>query len=327
MKKLGGKPVALSVLYRIFSDPFYSGYFYRHGTLYKGSYKPMITVEEFNTIQKILGRTDKPMQQKHEFAFTGLMKCGVCGCAITASRKLKRIKTTGEYKTYTFYHCTKRKSKLACTEKHYTTENEMLDLIANEITKLNLIPKWKEWVAGTIAEDYGLELKKDKDLLKSAREFDRKLKAELDRLIDLRISNEITEDVYNQKKAERQFELIAIQEKIKRMEIGVSDQQNQFDEIINFVENINDRFSMADYKTQRSICAYFGWNWRLQGKKLTFTRQNWFYDIEDLKSYFEANKGALELINNYTEFKKSPYFERVILTLRRMRERIRTGTL
>ena len=49
-KKRPGAPLAISVLHRAFSDPFYSGYFYYMGKLHKGSYKPMITLEEFDTI-------------------------------------------------------------------------------------------------------------------------------------------------------------------------------------------------------------------------------------------------------------------------------------
>jgi hypothetical protein len=44
-----------------------------------------------------------------EFAYTGFIKCGECGSAITAVEKTKTIKTTGERKTYIYYHCTKRK--------------------------------------------------------------------------------------------------------------------------------------------------------------------------------------------------------------------------
>jgi site-specific DNA recombinase len=323
-KKLGGKAVALCVLYRIFSDRFYSGYFYRDGKLYKGSYKPMITVEEFNTIQKILGRTNKPMQQKHEFAFTGLMRCGDCGCAITGTRKLKKIQSTGEYKTYTFYHCTKRKGKNACGQKQYTTENEMMELMLRELSKLSLKPKWKTWVADTIKEDYEEGLIKSRELLNAAINFESKLQMELDKLIDLRISNEVTEEKYKQKKAVREVELIMVQEKITRMKNNVDFQLTQIEDIVNFVENVADRFQMADYKEQRSMCSFIGWNWVLNEKKLTFTKQNWFFDLEELKSYFEDKKASLEPINSFMEFKKSPYFEQALITLRRLRESIRT---
>ena len=114
----GPRPLHRSVLHRIFTDPFYYGYFQYKGKLYKGAYKPMITIEEFDQVQMILGRKGKPRQKKHQFAFTGLITCGVCGGAITASAKTKLIKATGEYKTYVFYHCTKRKGIKTCTDKH-----------------------------------------------------------------------------------------------------------------------------------------------------------------------------------------------------------------
>jgi len=40
------------------------------------------------------------------------MRCGVCGCQITAERKLKHYKQSGRTVTYTYYHCTGRKGCL-----------------------------------------------------------------------------------------------------------------------------------------------------------------------------------------------------------------------
>lgn len=137
-RKRIGKPLAVSVLHRSIIDPFYTGYFNYKGQLHKGSYKPMITLEEFDTIQVILGRREKPKPHKHDFAFTGLIKCGCCGCAITASKKLKKLRTTGEYRAYTFYHCTKRKGSVICIDKQYTKENEMISMIEKELEKLLL---------------------------------------------------------------------------------------------------------------------------------------------------------------------------------------------
>jgi site-specific DNA recombinase len=124
-----GSPLSLSMLHRAFTDPFYSGYFKYKGKLHKGLYKPMITIEEFDRIQWFLHRKGKAKPHKHDFAFTGFITCGCCGCAITASKKLKKIKLTGEYKTYSWYHCTKRKGGAVCIDKKYTSEQEMTAMI------------------------------------------------------------------------------------------------------------------------------------------------------------------------------------------------------
>lgn len=324
--KLGGRPVSRSTMFRTFTDPIYSGYFYRKGILYKGSYTPMITVEEFDRIQVILGRTTKAKMQKHEFAFTGFIRCG-CGCAITASKKLKEIKSTGEYRTYGFYHCTKRKKAIECTDKKYTTEKEMEMMVVKEIAKIALKPNWATWALQTIEEDFGDELAERNKLLATASEFERKILGELDTLIDLRVNNEITPEQYNQKKADRQAQLIRVTEKRKRLEKNLDNWRDQFNEKLNFTENAVEHFKTADPKQKRAMCADLGWNWTLKAKKLTFSMWEWYIDLAELKGYFEANNGALELIKTFEEYKESAYYEHARSLLRRARDHVRTGSV
>jgi len=111
-KNPNGKPLCRSAIYRIFTNPFYYGYFEygRPKQLYKGNHEPMITEEDFDIVQKLLGRKGRPRPQKHRFAFTGLMRCGNCGAMITAEEKIKHQKN-GNTHHYVYYRCTKRKDE------------------------------------------------------------------------------------------------------------------------------------------------------------------------------------------------------------------------
>ena len=88
---MGGKPLAKSGIYQIFSKPFYYGRFeYPSGSgqWYKGKHEPMITEAQFQQVQTLLGRDGNPRAQSHyEFAFTGLIHCGDCGRMVTAEEK------------------------------------------------------------------------------------------------------------------------------------------------------------------------------------------------------------------------------------------------
>jgi DNA invertase Pin-like site-specific DNA recombinase len=318
------KPLGVSVLYRAITDPFYTGYFNYKGELHKGVYKPMITIEEFDTIQIILGRKYLSKPHKHEFAYTGFIKCGCCGCAITASKKLKKLRTTGEYKTYTFYHCTKRRGAAICPDKQYTTEHEMEAMIENELQHIALTPLWKTWAFETVKEDYDEELDKQRELLKSIHKYEQKLLSELDTLLDLRISNDLTEEKYNQKKAERKHELMRVQEKHKKVENNINDWIEQVNDKLNFAETIIDSFKKDDPKLKKRICTDIGWNWILQGKKLTFTRHEWFDDIEKIKSHFVQEKARLEPIKTFVEYRQNPSFDVLRSLLSALRDHIRT---
>src|SRR5439155_2450984 len=81
-RNAGGIPLARSGIYQIFSNPFYYGWFeYPRGSekWYKGGHQAMITEEEFDRVQVLLGRDGSPRPAKHfAFAFTGLIRCGEC---------------------------------------------------------------------------------------------------------------------------------------------------------------------------------------------------------------------------------------------------------
>ncbi|QKJ32443.1 recombinase family protein [Mucilaginibacter mali] len=275
------RPLSLSMAHKILSDPFYTGNFYYKGRLYKGAYKPMITMEEHKRIKDILARRNKPKVHKHDFAFTGFIKCGSCGCSITASKKLKKL-STGEYRAYIFYHCTKRKSGTPCAEKHYTTERDILEMIGTEISRITVTQRWKEWALNTVRGNYQPKLDEQSALLQTARSHERSLLAELDTLLDLRIANTINEEKYHQKKAEREMQVLAAREKTRRLEENVNDWENRLSPRLDFAVSAADLLKSDNPKAQKSVCGYLGWNWVLSGKKLTFTRFPWFDYLEKI---------------------------------------------
>jgi DNA invertase Pin-like site-specific DNA recombinase len=103
-KRSGGHPFTLSGIYNILSNTFYAGVITRRGRSYDGKHPPMVTLDEFDRVQRILGRPRLARPQVHAFAFTGIMRCGGCGCSVTAE---ERVKPSGLH--FVYYHCTRRR--------------------------------------------------------------------------------------------------------------------------------------------------------------------------------------------------------------------------
>ncbi len=287
----GGKPLSKSGFYRMLINPFYYGHFYRNGLLYKGSYKPMITVEEFDRIQLILGRKGKPRSQKHVFAYTGLIKCGVCGSAITASVKQKFIKSTNELKTYTLYHCTHRKKGAStCTERVFIPVKILEKQIIEELGKYQVMPAFKELAISIAKENYNQEFEKYNNLLSHQSTREKQLNIELNNLVDLRISNGISEAMYLQKKAEKEEQLFRAQSKKDSLEKLSRNWIKEIENHFNFTINIVERFKKADIDTKKEICHDFGWNWTLKSKKLFISKAEW---LEPLKKYKDGVESVL----------------------------------
>ncbi|MBF05442.1 hypothetical protein CL644_01915 [bacterium] len=86
--------ISRSAIYKIFTTPAYTGKFEypkESGKWYEGKYPAMVTEAEYNHVQRLLKKRGRPLAMKRKFAFTGFMKCGECGCGVTAEEKHQMI--------------------------------------------------------------------------------------------------------------------------------------------------------------------------------------------------------------------------------------------
>jgi site-specific DNA recombinase len=190
-KKVVGKPIGRSVAYSIFKNPFYCGLIKVDGELVEGAHEAMITKSEYDRVQKILGRNGNPRAIKKVFPFTGLMRCGECGCTITAEHKTKYLKGKNEVKSYVYYHCTKKKlhsDGSKCSQKCLET-NELERQIGEKLGEIKIPHKFLEWGREWLLEQGDIEQKQNETI---KRNLERKLKStstKMDNLIKLKISD------------------------------------------------------------------------------------------------------------------------------------------
>ncbi len=111
-RRIGGNPMSPSGLYRLLINPFYTGQLTYEGQWFQGKHEPMVTLAEFEKAQILLGRPGRARSKKHEFPYTGLIRCGTCGASVTAEGKVNRYGSR-----YVYYHCTRKKRGMPCTEK------------------------------------------------------------------------------------------------------------------------------------------------------------------------------------------------------------------
>jgi len=127
-----GKPIALSQVFLILTNPFYYGEFeYPAGRWFKGSHEPLISKELFELVQQFRGAFKGKWGSK-QFAYRGLLRCGHCDGEVTAEEKFKKLKS-GELNRHVYYRCTK-KIDLKCPEK-YVNEPQLEALLEDFIAK------------------------------------------------------------------------------------------------------------------------------------------------------------------------------------------------
>jgi len=132
------KHLSLSNIYTILKNTFYYGMFeYPRGSgnWYTGKHQPLISKELFDKVKEKLTRDRIIRSRSKEFAFTRLMKCGLCGSGITADEKFKKLKDGG-IRRYVYYGCTKSQDhNCKCG---YLREEDLIEQLIKIVDKVNL---------------------------------------------------------------------------------------------------------------------------------------------------------------------------------------------
>lgn len=126
-----GKPLTLSNIQVIIRNNFYMGlieYPRKSGKWYAGKHEPIISQELFKRVQeRIDAHRDVQKGNNKEFAFTRLMKCGMCKSGVTAEEKFKNLKD-GSVAKYIYYGCTRFHDKY-CKNTYLREEELVLQLL------------------------------------------------------------------------------------------------------------------------------------------------------------------------------------------------------
>ena len=303
MKKDGlPRNLHLSELYRILNNPFYYGWYeWPKGSenWLKGKHEPMITEDQFNRIQGFLGKPSQARPHTKQFAFTGLMKCGSCGCAITAEEKFKYQKN-GNVHRYVYYRCTKKRDK-NCPEKAVELKefNRQIDAV---IQKLTISEKFKDW-----AIKY-LHLLRKEEAANYKTQFEEKQKRlviiiqHLDSLMFKYTSVENRDDQFITAQEYSRMKSALLKEKSK-LEDELSAQGNEkegwlemSERTFNFARYAGIWFAKGDDDVRRAIFACLGSSLVLTNQKIDITLQKPFEMIFTSLPVAQAEFARLEPI-------------------------------
>lgn len=147
-RKIGGTPLSESVIYKMLQNPFYYGVFELKGELHQGKHQPMITKEEFDAAQRLIGKKRIRKDKSKPFAFTGLVQCSECGCMVTAEERNMKNKTDDRVRTYLYYHCTHRRDsrrELPCSQRKHISEKRIEESISAVLKSIYISTPFVEW--------------------------------------------------------------------------------------------------------------------------------------------------------------------------------------
>ena len=292
----------LSQLYKILTNPFYYGWYEwpkDSGSWIKGNHKSMITEAEYDHIQTLLGGKAKPRPKTRRFAFTGIMRCGFCGAAITAEEKFKKSKS-GKMLHYVYYHCTK-KINPDCFEKSIEV-NDFYRQVDAILEKITTPEKFKDWAIRFLHEIHKEESKTGELILENKQKAIQFITQQLDSLLIKYASPEnmdnqlISAQDYQTLKSRLMKEKDALENQLDK-ETNKNDWLELSKRSFNFTCYARIWFAKGDMEAKRSVFACLGSNHILELQKVALTLRKEYQIISNRLPMAKQELKRLESLN------------------------------
>lgn len=168
--------MSLSNVYSILQNTYYYGVFEypeKSNNWYTGKHEPIISKELYEQARAKLKQDYQTKSEIKEFAFTKLIKCGLCGSGISAQEKYKNLKD-GTTARYVYYGCSRGRD-LNC-KSGYIREEELIEQFIKimdviDINEMGMRTKFEE-EAARLAKFQRSFLSKDKQPKIDTKEID-----------------------------------------------------------------------------------------------------------------------------------------------------------
>lgn len=292
-----GKILAQSSFYRILNSSFYYGDYEwpaKSDTWYHGKHQPLITKNEFDLVQKMLGRRGKPIARKHVFDLTGLIACQKCGFGITATKKTKYYKRTNNTATYTYYHCTHRNRKIPCNSKPLK-EKELFDQINALLLTVKPDEEFIKWAKRWLAVLHGHESSTQENILKSQQEALQSVENKLNRLLDMRLNDQLDDPTYQAKKKTLETEKRDISRRLKGTGENLDNWRGKVENALDFAYACQSKFAHGTRDDRQEVLFRIGENLLLNtDKKINFTLKREYGVLADRQNWPTKYKDWLE---------------------------------
>jgi site-specific DNA recombinase len=147
---------SISSVERRLKNKFYAGDFDWQGEKYTGKHELIIPQKILDVVSDNLKRKVVPFIRKDSPFGNGWLKCADpnCGCNVVYDPKKKKIKDTGEVKTFPYYHCTNSKRVHATQKGMNVSEDKIWNQLEPAIDAITITKQMAEDISRALNETH-----------------------------------------------------------------------------------------------------------------------------------------------------------------------------
>ena len=260
-----------SKLHNLLRDRAYIGEVFYGGQWHPGKQEPLVDRETWDRVQVLLGGR---IYHAHELTYAGsLVTCGHCGRPITGESKVKRTKA-GE-REYIYYRCAKY-----CTDGHprvRVLEREFDTQVVALFRKMRIEDETvRDWVQSVLRA----KVRENQEASKTRTDVLRRelgsLDGQRDRLLNLRLNDEIEGATFAAKDTELRDRAAQVRLQLEACDRGQSENAELAIKAFELSQRLEEKWLVADYDAKRQILEIICLNLTLDGVTLVPTMRKPF---------------------------------------------------
>lgn len=292
-RKIGGQPLSYSGIRSMLQNKFYAGALVYNGVEYKGNHPALISVEEYDRVQELIGGThnNRPQKECYDFLFRGMVKCATCGYAIVSETKTRKYKN-GKTQEFTYCHCSGKCKKMDCPQrKIYINEKELVKQVKDELAKYTIDQEFFNLAIEALAEEEERRIGGQEEEIARLQKQQLQKKNELSGLRRMRYSGEITDQEWfmtEQKDIEGQIEGLGNQ--IAQIEVAEKRWREIADETFMFARYAKEDFDSDSLERKQYVLKALGAELKLSGRTLVCSPVKYLIPIQKAVSKTEEVK-------------------------------------
>lgn len=261
-----------SKLHAMLSDRAYIGEIPYKGQWYPGKQKPLVDRATWDRVQALLGGH---VYHAHQMTFAGeFMSCGHCGRAVTGEQVTKSTKSCGE-RRYVYYRCSGYTAaghpRVRVTEDQL--DRQMLAAFARMQVEDPDVRDWFRAVLASQTRDAQSDARAQREELLRQSSL---LIAQQDRLLNLRLGNEVDQETFAAKHTELRDRLSSIKLQLDVLDRSHDETAELAAKVFELSQTLQNTWVSADYATKRRILEIVCLNCRLDGVSLVPTMRKPF---------------------------------------------------
>ncbi len=251
-----------SSVHNILLDRAYIGELEYKGQWYPGKHEPLVDRGTWNRVQALLGgKTYKA----HQLTYAGgLIRCGHCGNLITGEHVVKA--STG--KAYVYYRCTV--SRLGDHPRTRVTERELDVQILSVFRSIRQPEEVRQWFAAALRQWSQGQRQGSQEHAQLLQRDLAQLRQQQDRLLNLRLADEINADVFAAKKTELRDRIAAVTLQIEVVDRDRGEQGDLAIKVFELSQALEQRWLAAGFAEKRKLLELVFSNFRLVDVSLCY---------------------------------------------------------